>query len=127
MTQQQKRALIDRYLDAYNSFDVDAMMTTLHPEVEFENVSEGQVNAAASGASEFRQMAEQAKTLFTARRQIVTAFDDDGDGASIAVAYEGVLALDLPNGMRAGQRLKLDGRSEFAFKDGRISRIVDYS
>lgn len=127
MTEQEKRDLIDRYLDAYNSFDVGGMMATVHPEVEFENVSGGEVNAAASGAVELRQMAEQATGLFTSRQQTVTALDPSGEGASIEVAYEGVLASDLPNGMKAGETLKLDGRSEFEFKEGKIYRIVDYS
>lgn len=127
MTEQEKRNLIGRYLDAYNSFDVDGMIATVHSEVEFENVSGGEVNASASGADELRQMAEQATGLFTSRQQTVTAFDPSGEGASIEVAYEGVLASDLPNGMKAGETLKLDGRSEFEFKEGKISRIVDYS
>ncbi|MEO0538525.1 MAG: hypothetical protein AAF215_32275 [Cyanobacteria bacterium P01_A01_bin.123] len=53
MTEEEKRDLIDRYLDAYNAFDVEEMMSTVHPDVEFKNVSGGEVNAAASGASEF--------------------------------------------------------------------------
>ena len=127
MTEQEKRSLIDRYLSAYNTFDVDGMMATAHPEIEFENVSGGEVTASASGADEFRQMAEQATTLFSSRRQRVTAFNATPEGASVGIAYEGILAADLPNGMKAGQSLTLNGRSEFEFKAGRIARIVDYS
>ena len=127
MTDQEKRDLINRYLDAYNAFDVEGMMATIHPDIEFKNVSGGDVNARASGADEFCQMAKQSTALFTSRQQTVTAFNAAGDGASIEVAYEGVLAADLPNGMKAGDRLNLNGRSEFEFKDGRIARIVDYS
>lgn len=103
------------------------MMATLHPEVQFENVSGGEVNATASGADDFRRLAEQATALFSSRRQTVKAFKADGEGASIDVAYAGVLASDLPNGMKAGETLTLDGRSEFEFKEGKIARIVDYS
>jgi ketosteroid isomerase-like protein len=127
MTDQEKRALIDRYLDAYNSFDVEAMMSTVHPDVEFENVAGGVTNASASGADGFRQLAEQAAKLFASRRQTVTAFDPSGAGASVGVDYEGVLASDLPNGMRAGETVRLVGRSEFEFADGLISRIRDVS
>ena len=127
MTEQEKRDLIDRYLTAYNVSDVEAMMATTHPDVEFENVSGGEVNAAASGADELRRMAERAAGLFTSRQQTVTAFDPSGEGASIEVSFEGVLASDLPNGRKAGETLQLDGRSAFEFKEGRITRIVDYS
>ena len=57
----------------------------------------------------------------------MTAFRQDDSGASIDVDYEGVLASDLPNGMRAGETLRLTGRSEFAFADGRIVSIRDIS
>ncbi|MGD1930038.1 MAG: nuclear transport factor 2 family protein [Leptolyngbyaceae cyanobacterium] len=128
MIEQNKRDLIDRYLHAYNTFDIAGMLATLHPEVEFKNVSGGEVNATASGISEFAEMAQQSKALFTSRQQTMTAFEAaDNDRVSINVAYEGVLAADLPNGMKAGEVLKLHGRTEFEFKDDRISRIADYS
>ena len=127
MTDPEKRDLIDRYLAAYNAFDVDAMMETVHPDIEFENVAGGEVNASASGADAFRQMAEQATALFSSRQQTVTAFEPDDSGASVDVDYEGVLASDLPNGMKAGETLRLAGRSEFEFEDGYISRLRDIS
>lgn len=127
MNEQEKRDLINRYLDAYNAFDVDGMMATLHPEVQFENVSGSEVNATAFGADEFRELAEQSKTLFSSRKQTITSFRTKDDQVFIDVAYEGVLASDLPNGMKAGETLTLNGRSEFEFKESKIARIVDYS
>ena len=43
------------------------------------------------------------------------------------IYYEGVLAVDFPNGMKAGKVLRLNGQSEFEFKDGKIYRITDFS
>jgi len=102
-------------------------MATIHPEIEFQNVLGGQITARAAGAEEFRQLAEQATALFTSRCQTITAFSASETGAAVDIAYEGVLAQDLPNGLKAGQMLKLSGRSQFEFKDGKISRLVDYS
>lgn len=127
MTDHEKRQLIEAYVDGYNAFDVDGMMATLHPEIEFTNVSEGEVTARASGISAFRQMAEQAVQLFAARKQTLTSFNVREEGAIITVAYEGTLAVDLPNGMKAGDTLQLDGRSEFRFKEGRIVWLADFS
>ena len=122
-----KRALITRYLDAYNRFDVSAMMATVHDEVVFQNISDGAVTAQADGAEALRQMAEQATAMFTTRRQSMKDFAVDGEQAVISVDFEGVLACDLPNGMRAGQRIAVQGRSEFTFRDDRLVRIVDIS
>jgi ketosteroid isomerase-like protein len=127
MNHEETRALIERYLDAYNAFDVDAMMAVMHPDIEFKNISGGQVDATAHGVDELRQMAEASKKYFSSRRQTITAFTADGDKASIEVAFEAVPALDLPNGAKAGRTLRLNGRSEFAFRDGKISSITDIS
>ncbi len=127
MDRDEQRFLIDRYIAAYNAFDIDGMMATVSPDVQFKNVSGGEVNATASDASEFRQLAEQSKELFSSRNQTVRTFESDEDKAVIEVAYEAVLASDLPNGMKAGETLRLKGRSEFVFRGGRICQLADYS
>jgi ketosteroid isomerase-like protein len=44
-TEDQSRALIERYIAAYNAFDVPGMLVLLHPDVTFENVVGGEVTA----------------------------------------------------------------------------------
>jgi hypothetical protein len=34
------RALVDKYIDAYNHMDVDEMLLTVHPDVKFKNLSD---------------------------------------------------------------------------------------
>jgi ketosteroid isomerase-like protein len=122
-----RRALIERYVTAYNAFDVPGMLSVLHDDVTFDNVAAGQVTASARGIEEFRQLAERAATLFTSRRQTIRHYATDGTGARIDLDYEGVLAADLGPALRAGDTLRLTGRSTFEFRDGRIVRIVDES
>lgn len=125
MNQDEKRAAIERYLAAYNAFDIDGMMSVIHDDIHFKNVSSGEVNATASGADEFRTLAEQSRKLFSFRQQTMTSFNMKDDQVWIGIDYEGVLASDLPNGMKAGETLRLKGRTEFAFRDGKIYRITD--
>ncbi len=127
MEADEKQTLIQRYLNAYNSFDIDRMMEVIHDNIEFKNISGGETNASAFGIKEFRAIAEQSKQLFSSRKQTVTKWDLEGNGASIEVDYTGVLAIDLQNGMKVGDRLQLKGRSEFVFCDGKIYRLTDYS
>ena len=42
----------------------------------------------------------------------------------IEAVYEGILAVDLPNRMKAGETLKLEGRSEFEFSESVTHRTV---
>jgi ketosteroid isomerase-like protein len=121
------RAVIERYVAAYNAFDVPGMLAVLHPDVEFQNVSGGEVTASSRGRDEFRQLAERAASLFTRRRQTVVDYGRDGEGAWITIDYEGELAADLGPGMRAGDTLRLTGRSTFEFRDGAIARLIDES
>lgn len=121
------RALVERYLAAYNGFDIPGMLSELDAGVEFRNVSNGEVTASANGIEEFRMLAERAAGLFRSRRQTITGYTEHEDRAIVDVEYEGVLAADLSPDLRAGQTLTLAGRSTFSFGAGRITRIVDES
>jgi len=127
MDADEKRALIARYIDAYNSFDIERIMEVVHSDIEFVNFSGEEVTASASGWSEFRSLAEQSKRLFASRKQTITKFEHGGEGALVEIIFTGVLAEDLPNGMKAGETLRLTGRSELEFRDGKICRLYDYS
>ena len=121
------RALIERYLAAYNTFDVPGMLALVHPDVTFENVSGGQMTASARGREEFRALAEHASTLFTSRRQTIQEYVTTEHGAQVGIDYEGVLAVDLGPELRAGATLRLAGRSTFEIRNGRIVLLVDES
>ena len=127
MKESELRIIIEKYVNAYNTYDIEAMMSVIHPEIEFVNLSGGEVNASASGIDEFRNMAEETKDLFSSRKQTIIDFKEKDDQAAIEVEYEGVLAANLPNGMKAGETISLQGLSEFTFRDGKIFRIVDMS
>ncbi|MEL7059356.1 MAG: GNAT family N-acetyltransferase [Acidobacteriota bacterium] len=120
-------AVIDHYLAAYNARDVEAMMHTMHPEVEFENVAGDQVTASAQGAEAFRALADRGAQLFASRHQRIASYEPTERGATVTIDFEGTLAEDLPDGPRAGETLRLTGRSEFELLDGRIRRLRDLS
>ena len=127
MKEEEKRQLIEQYVSAYNAFDVDGMISLLHPEIEFKNISGGEVDSTLTGKSEFRAMAEESKAFFKLRKQTINRYDISNDRASIDISYEGVLATDLSNEMKSGETIRIDGRSEFFFKDGKIYRIIAVS
>ncbi len=127
MDNEERMALIDAYIAAYNALDVDGMLAFLHPDVEFANSSGGEINASAKGIAQFRELAEQSRDLFTTRRQIVRSFDFGEDTTNVEIAFEGILARHMSEHLPAGETLRLEGRSEFQFKDGKIFRIIDIS
>jgi hypothetical protein len=127
MQTNEQAQVIQKYIAAYNAFDVAGMLKLLSPEVRFENWSGANITAEASGIDEFRQLAEQAKTMFSEREQRITAFKQGADSVIVSIAYRGQLAVDIPDGPCAGTVLDLNGESEFAFEGLLISKIVDRS
>jgi hypothetical protein len=125
-TDEQQRC-IERFMDAYNRFDIDGMVTLLHPNCLFQNVSGQEITASARGLAEFRELAQKSKGLFSSRCQKVLYFESAGARGTVGIAFEGMLRADLPNGLKAGDVLKLEGKSVFEFQDGLIYRLTDYS
>jgi ketosteroid isomerase-like protein len=122
-----KRMLVEHYINAYNNFDIETMMEVLHPDITFENITEGQINDSASGKEEFRALAEQAKSLFISRTQTIANIVGYLDPMEVDIYFVGTLAMDLEDGAQAGETLSLTGCSKFTFKDGKIFGIREIS
>jgi ketosteroid isomerase-like protein len=127
MKREEIKHAIACYIDAYNNFGIDAMVMLLAPDIRFENVSGGEVNAKTFGKTEFEGLARQSAQMFASRKQTVKTIKIEGDSAFVEIEFEGVLAHDLPNGLKAGQRLVLKGTTDFSFTNGFMSSIVDRS
>jgi len=127
MSEARQKELVERYLAAYNAFDIEAMLAQLEPGIRFENFSGGQLTAESSGLEAFRQLAEQSKNLFSEREQRVTGLAREGELLVAEIAWRGRLAADVPGGPPAGTLLEMKGRSEFSFGAAGIVRIVDRS
>ena len=119
------RKLIQTYLDAYNRFDVAGMLAPLHPEVVFQNYDGEKLTLETRGIEAFRQQAEAATAYFSARRQTPTAWRFEAERVVVEVAYVATLAVDFPNGMKAGEVLELTGQSVFTFAGEQVIGITD--
>jgi hypothetical protein len=85
MKQQEMKDIIDKYIQAYNSFDIDGMLTLMHNDVEFKNVSGGNINLTTNSIKELRSAAEQAKSIFESRYQKINKYNFENDTASIEI------------------------------------------
>ena len=115
------------YIEAYNRFDVDGMLAPLHEEVVFQNIANGEVNLTTTGKGDFRGQAEQATRYFSEREQRVTHWQLVGNRVEVAIDYCATVAMELPNGLKPGDILRLQGKSVFRFGDGKIISIEDIS
>ncbi len=124
--QAELKAIVERYVDAYNRFDVEGMMADMDNDVHFENVSNGEVTHAVTGLAELRALALQAVGFFSERNEQIRDIRAEESKVEIRVSYRATLAKDLW-GMKAGHTLELKGTSVFTFKDNKIIGLKDIS
>ena len=128
MTPNQKIQLALDYIEAYNHMNVAGMMAPLSEDVTFLNISDGQVNMEIQGKEALQKQAKDTLALFTERQQSIRVIQfEETDLLVVQIDYEATVAQDLPNGLKAGDKLKLEGLSRFSFQEGRISKIEDVS
>lgn len=128
MVRESHKEIIRSYVEAYNAFDLDGMENLLHPDVLFRNFSQGEMNAETKGLEAFRALAEQSARIFASRCQTIKGYRGTEDGyIEVEIGYDAVLAADLPNGWKAGEKLQLQGKSVFGIHEGKIRLIEDYS
>ncbi|QDY86340.1 nuclear transport factor 2 family protein [Paenibacillus polymyxa] len=121
------RDIIKDYLEAYNSFEIERMVELLHKDIIFRNISNGETTTETRGIQAFRELAEQSSMMFSSRCQTITDYRIISDKVEVGIDYEGILAVDFPNGLKSGDKLQLKGKSTFEIKEGKISLIEDYS
>lgn len=119
--------VIEKFIDAYNAMDVSAMMTCLHEDATFENISNYHSSMQWQGAEAIKTLIETSAAAFASRKQSVIQAVCNGNDCALRVEFAGVPLVDLPNGMKAGEATLLRGASFFTLKDGKIYHLTDIS
>ena len=117
------KSIIEAYIKAYNSFDIEGMTKN----IVFENVSNDNVDLRTEGLAAFTEQAKAATQYFKKRKQTIESWTLQDSIVEIGISYQAILAIDLPNGLKVGDTLELTGTSIFKFSDGKIKQITDKS
>ena len=121
------KQIIQEYIKAYNGFNVERMLRNIHKDVEFKNIANGEVNVQIKGISALKKQAEQAANLFDKREMKIIEYVIKGNTVETKIRFEGVFAVDVPDGPEAGELVKINGKSIFQFEKGKIISIEDIS
>ncbi len=119
--------IIENYIDAYNSFNIDRMLADMHEDIRFEDISNGEINLTTKSIAELRDQAEKVKHLFKERKQKITDIKFDADQVEVKIDYHGILAADFSDELKKGDIIELKGTSIFRFKDNKIIELKDIS
>ena len=114
-------------MEAYNCKNVAGMLDCVAEDVVFRNMSGGMVNMEIYGRSSLEELANKTRDLFKTRTQIIKGINFMGEKVRTDVRFEAVFAMNLPNGVKKGDKMKVDGYSEYDFRNGLISYIADCS
>lgn len=125
MKEKQMKRVIDSYIKAYNEFNVDEMVKNIHQDIEFKNIAGGEVNVHIKGLDILKKQAEQSAGLFKKRKMTITQQTIKGDAVENKIDFTAILAMDIPDGPKAGEIIKIKGKSIFKFKNGKIILIED--
>ena len=118
------RALVERYFEAFNAGDVEAMLACLAEDVHHD-VNQG---ARRTGRVAFRAFCEHMARCYRERlSDIVVMVSADGARAAAEFVVEGTyLATDAGLPEASGQTYRLPAGTFFAVADGRIARVSTY-
>lgn len=119
--------LVESYIEAYNRFDVLGMIENFSDEIHFQNIVDEQINLSLLGVGAFREQALQATELFSERNQRILEISEQEDSIEVTIEYTGILKIDLPNGVKEGETIQLQGKSIFEFHDNQIVSLKDIS
>jgi ketosteroid isomerase-like protein len=121
------KKMVENYIAAYNGMDGEGMVKDLSENVVFENIARNKVTMRLEGKAAFKAQVETALSYFSERKQTIRSWEFGDESLYVDIDYWAILAVDFPNGPKAGEQLRMRGRSEFSFENGKIKRIRDLS
>ena len=112
--------VISKYIKSYNSRDIEGMLDCVTEDVVFENISNSGQTMTLEGRDKMGEVAELSGNAFSYRRQKLVSLVIGQGKAAAEIEFEGKAAVDLPNGVKAGETIKVRGASFFEFR-GQLS------
>lgn len=119
--------LVRRYVDRYNSNDVEGMLDCCAEDVVFETITNPGGSIRLNGKDEMREVIEATTRAFRERRHEVVNILVDGEKAAAETVFSGVAAAELGNHVRPGEHVSIRGATMFETRGDKLSRICDYS
>ncbi len=119
--------LVRRYVDRYNSNDVEGMLECCSDSVVFETVTNPGGSIKLNGKEEMREVLVATTRAFRERRHQLVGIIVDGNRAAAETIFSGVAAAELGDHVRSGDHISIRGATIFETRDGRLERICDYS
>src|SRR5579871_4525382 len=105
--------LVRRYVERYNSNDVEGMLDCCTDDVVFETVTNPGGSIKLNGKEEMREVLVATTRAFRERRHQLVRVIVDGDKAAAETVFSGIAAAELGDHVRSGDHVSIRGATIF--------------
>lgn len=116
---------ITEYITAYNEQNVAGMMVLLTDDVHFTHIANGEIVMKLTSKIAFEQQALKVLPMFSKRTQTIVSFNYNPPSTTVDIHFSATAAIDLDNGIKAGEMIVTNVKSIFTFNDNLINTITD--
>jgi hypothetical protein len=125
MKEKLMKKIVEQYFKAYNEFNLEGMVGNIHDDLIFKNIVNGEITYELKGKESFKKQIEQAFAIFKKREMKVVEQKFGDDIVENKIDFRGVLAVDISDKLKKYDLIKLQSKSIFQFKNGKIISIED--
>jgi ketosteroid isomerase-like protein len=119
--------LVQRYVESYNSNDVEGMLACCNDDVVFETIANPGGSIRLTGKNEMREVLMATTIAFRERRHQLISMIVDGERVAAETVFSGVAAAELGGNVRLGEHVSIRGATIFERRGAGLGRICDYS
>jgi len=119
------KEIVQKYINAYNNFDIESMMSCMHTDCIFESKHNGKLTFSTKGKHSYRLICIAAKNNYIFRKQIIEGFNSKGESLEVDLYFKASLALDIPELGKKGEKIAFETKSIFEFKNGLIYKLTN--
>ncbi len=120
-------SIVTEYVEAYNLYDLDLMLTFLDDNIQFYNIFQGILNRNTKGIDAFKEQAKLSCELFENRKQEIVGIVLKPESVVLTISFTGIAKKKLGQQLKKGDPIYVSGKSTFEFKNDKISCIEDVS
>lgn len=116
---------VQKYISAYNNFDIETMISLLHNDCIFESKQNNIVTLRTKGKPDFRQICNLSKNNYKYRKLVIEDFKEYENTLELKLYFKATLAVDIPDLGKKNEQISFETKSIFEFKNTLIYKIIN--
>lgn len=125
MDADKNKILVKKYLDAYNYFDVESMISLLHERIKFISIYNYETEIETNGLKDFVEYVEKNNKIHYSRKQTIRNINLENDKIIVELQYTILDENDIKATKISVEDIELFGSIKFGFTGNKIISIVD--